>query len=196
LALIGSTAPVYMHLNLLALLKSPPTDAEAAGRIRLSRHSPNRTSCRYRFAGRCPQRSRRWLNLLASLAQKHKYWQHGSRRIQRSRHSRNRTSCLSGTDAEATGLTLPIFSLLVPFWLILVMAGRTAMLQVWSACLTAGPPKQKTACLFCVYKRNNTDAESGGARGTSYFSCKFCSLPLASQTNGLAASELRFPMRF
>ena len=69
LALIGNTAPVCMHLNLLALLKSPPTDAEAAGRIRRSRHSPNRTSCRYRFAGRRPQRSRRSLNLLVLLVQ-------------------------------------------------------------------------------------------------------------------------------
>jgi hypothetical protein len=138
LALIGNTAPVCMHLKLLALLKSPPTDALAAGRIRRSRHSPNRTSCCYRFAGRRPQRSRRSLNLLVLLVQKYKYWQYGSRRIRRSRHSPNRSSCVSGTDAEPAGRILPIFSLLVPFWLIWVMAGRAAMLQVWPACLTAG----------------------------------------------------------
>src|SRR6185369_14981661 len=36
------------------------------------------------------------------------------------------------------GHQLPIFSLIVPFWLIWAMAGRRAMLEVWPACLTAG----------------------------------------------------------
>ena len=36
------------------------------------------------------------------------------------------------------GRQLPIFSLLVPFWLVWVLAGRRAMLEVWPACLTAG----------------------------------------------------------
>jgi lactate permease len=36
------------------------------------------------------------------------------------------------------GRQLPFFSVLVPFWLIWVMAGRRAMAEVWPACLTAG----------------------------------------------------------
>jgi lactate permease len=36
------------------------------------------------------------------------------------------------------GRQLPFFSLIVPFWLIWVMAGRRAMLEVWPACLTTG----------------------------------------------------------
>jgi len=37
-----------------------------------------------------------------------------------------------------TGRQLPFFSLLVPFWLIMAMAGWRAMWEVWPACLTAG----------------------------------------------------------
>jgi len=37
-----------------------------------------------------------------------------------------------------TGRQLPFFSLLVPFWLIVAMAGWRAMWEVWPACLTAG----------------------------------------------------------
>src|SRR5207237_1572168 len=33
---------------------------------------------------------------------------------------------------------LPIFSLIVPFWLIAAMAGWRGMLEVWPACLTTG----------------------------------------------------------
>ncbi len=36
------------------------------------------------------------------------------------------------------GRQLPIFSLIIPFWLIWAMAGRRRMLEVWPACLTAG----------------------------------------------------------
>ena len=37
-----------------------------------------------------------------------------------------------------TGRQLPVFSLLIPFWLVLAMAGWRAMLEVWPACLTGG----------------------------------------------------------
>lgn len=40
--------------------------------------------------------------------------------------------------SAAAGRILPIFSLIVPFWLIWVMAGRKAMLEVWPACLVSG----------------------------------------------------------
>lgn len=40
--------------------------------------------------------------------------------------------------SAATGRVLPFFSLLIPFWLIWVMAGRRAMLEVWPACLVVG----------------------------------------------------------
>src|SRR5262249_54369639 len=40
--------------------------------------------------------------------------------------------------SAAAGRILPIFSLLIPFWIVWVMAGRKAMLEVWPACLTAG----------------------------------------------------------
>jgi lactate permease len=36
------------------------------------------------------------------------------------------------------GRQLPFFSVLVPFWLVWVMAGRKAMREVWPACLVAG----------------------------------------------------------
>ncbi|HXM44663.1 MAG TPA: L-lactate permease [Bryobacteraceae bacterium] len=36
------------------------------------------------------------------------------------------------------GRILPVFSVLVPFWLVWAMAGRKNMLEVWPACLTAG----------------------------------------------------------
>lgn len=36
------------------------------------------------------------------------------------------------------GHQLPIFSVIVPFWLIWAMAGRRAMIEVWPACLAAG----------------------------------------------------------
>jgi lactate permease len=36
------------------------------------------------------------------------------------------------------GRQLPLFSVIVPFWLVWAMAGRRAMLEVWPACLTAG----------------------------------------------------------
>jgi len=40
--------------------------------------------------------------------------------------------------SAAAGRILPIFSLVVPFWIIWTMAGRKAMVEVWPACLTAG----------------------------------------------------------
>ena len=36
------------------------------------------------------------------------------------------------------GTQLPLFALIIPFWLIWVMAGRRAMTEVWPACLVAG----------------------------------------------------------
>ncbi len=36
------------------------------------------------------------------------------------------------------GRQLPFFSVLIPFWLVWVMAGRRNMLEVWPACLAAG----------------------------------------------------------
>jgi lactate permease len=36
------------------------------------------------------------------------------------------------------GRQLPVFSLLIPFWLVWAMAGRVGMLEVWPACLVAG----------------------------------------------------------
>ena len=35
------------------------------------------------------------------------------------------------------GRILPVFSVIVPFWLVWAMAGRKSMLEVWPACLTA-----------------------------------------------------------
>lgn len=40
--------------------------------------------------------------------------------------------------SAAAGRILPVFSLIVPFWIVWVMAGRKGMLEVWPACLTAG----------------------------------------------------------
>ncbi|BDU69361.1 L-lactate permease [Geothrix oryzae] len=40
--------------------------------------------------------------------------------------------------SAAAGRILPIFSLIVPFWIIWTMAGRKAMMEVWPACLVAG----------------------------------------------------------
>jgi lactate permease len=37
-----------------------------------------------------------------------------------------------------TGRQLPFFSLLIPFWLVAVMAGWRAMLEIWPACLATG----------------------------------------------------------
>ncbi len=40
--------------------------------------------------------------------------------------------------SSMVGRQLPVFSLLIPFWLVWAMSGRKAMLEVWPACLTAG----------------------------------------------------------
>ncbi len=40
--------------------------------------------------------------------------------------------------SAAAGRILPIFSLIIPFWIIWTMAGRKAMMEVWPACLVAG----------------------------------------------------------
>jgi lactate permease len=40
--------------------------------------------------------------------------------------------------SAAAGRILPFFSLLVPFWLVWVMAGARGALEVWPACLVAG----------------------------------------------------------
>jgi lactate permease len=42
------------------------------------------------------------------------------------------------TLSAMVGRILPVFSLLVPFWLIWVMCGFRPMREVWPACLTAG----------------------------------------------------------
>lgn len=36
------------------------------------------------------------------------------------------------------GRQLPIFSIIIPFWIVWAMAGRRGMLEVWPACLTTG----------------------------------------------------------
>lgn len=43
-----------------------------------------------------------------------------------------------GQLSAMVGRQLPFFSLIVPFWLVIVMAGWTGMLEVWPACLAAG----------------------------------------------------------
>jgi len=40
--------------------------------------------------------------------------------------------------SQMVGRQLPIFSLIVPFWLVWAMAGRKKMMEVWPACLTSG----------------------------------------------------------
>src|SRR5580658_3734808 len=45
------------------------------------------------------------------------------------------------------GRILPVFSVIVPFWLVWAMAGRKNMLEVWPACLTAGVSFGVTQCL-------------------------------------------------
>lgn len=43
-----------------------------------------------------------------------------------------------GQLSAMVGRQLPFFSLLIPFWLVVVMAGWRGMLEVWPACLVAG----------------------------------------------------------
>ncbi len=43
-----------------------------------------------------------------------------------------------GLLSAMVGRQLPVFSLIVPFWLVVVMAGWRGMLEVWPACLVAG----------------------------------------------------------
>src|SRR4029077_821730 len=46
---------------------------------------------------------------------------------------------LSLNDLSAmVGRQLPLFSLVVPFWIVWAMAGRKGMLEVWPACLVSG----------------------------------------------------------
>jgi lactate permease len=51
-------------------------------------------------------------------------------------------STVTGLDlltlSATVGRILPVFSLIVPFWIVWAMAGRRSMLEVWPACLTAG----------------------------------------------------------
>lgn len=49
------------------------------------------------------------------------------------------------------GRQLPFFSLLVPFWLVVVMAGWKGMREVWPACLTAGASFAITQFLVSNY---------------------------------------------
>ena len=53
--------------------------------------------------------------------------------------------------SAAVGRILPIFSLIVPFWIIWTMAGRKAMMEVWPACLTAGASFAITQFLVSNY---------------------------------------------
>ena len=55
------------------------------------------------------------------------------------------------TLSAAVGRILPVFSLIVPFWIIWVMAGRKAMMEVWPACLTAGASFALTQFLVSNY---------------------------------------------
>ena len=48
------------------------------------------------------------------------------------------TGLPEGALSAMVGRQLPFFSVLVPFWLVWAMAGRTATREVWPACLTAG----------------------------------------------------------
>src|SRR5438045_9198778 len=50
----------------------------------------------------------------------------------------NVTRIPATTLSAMVGRQLPIFSLIVPFWLICVMCGWRTMLQVWPACFVAG----------------------------------------------------------
>jgi len=43
-----------------------------------------------------------------------------------------------GLLSAMVGRQLPVFSLIVPFWLVIVMAGWRGMIEVWPACLVAG----------------------------------------------------------
>ena len=45
------------------------------------------------------------------------------------------------------GRILPVFSVIIPFWLVWAMAGRKSMIEVWPACLTAGVSFGVTQCL-------------------------------------------------
>ena len=53
--------------------------------------------------------------------------------------------------SAAAGRILPIFSLIIPFWIIWTMAGRKAMVEVWPACLTAGASFAITQFLVSNY---------------------------------------------
>jgi lactate permease len=48
------------------------------------------------------------------------------------------TAIPAETLSAMVGRQLPIFSLIIPFWLVWAMAGWRRMLEVWPACLTAG----------------------------------------------------------
>jgi len=48
------------------------------------------------------------------------------------------TNIPAETLGAMVGRQLPIFSLIIPFWLIWAMCGWRKMLEVWPACLTAG----------------------------------------------------------
>jgi lactate permease len=53
--------------------------------------------------------------------------------------------------SAAVGRQLPLFSLIVPFWLVWVMAGFRGMLEVWPACLVAGASFGLTQFLVSNY---------------------------------------------
>lgn len=53
--------------------------------------------------------------------------------------------------SAAAGRILPLFSLLIPFWLVWVMAGGRAMAEVWPACLVVGGSFASVQCLVSNY---------------------------------------------
>jgi lactate permease len=53
--------------------------------------------------------------------------------------------------SAAVGRILPLFSVVVPFWLIWAMAGRRNMIEVWPACLTSGASFAITQFLISNY---------------------------------------------
>ena len=70
------------------------------------------------------------------------HWQHGARGIW---GVGNADHCAGGRDgfslmdlSAMVGRQLPLFSVVVPFWIVWAMAGRKGMLEVWPACLVSG----------------------------------------------------------
>ena len=78
----------------------------------------------------------------AELVAVGKYGSRGIRRAMGTPRSltlrqRSRTSIWAHSSAMV-GRQLPFFSLIVPFWLVIVLSGWRSMLEAWPACLVAG----------------------------------------------------------